>query len=298
MMPDNDYYGHRTAMARYCGLKQLSPAVFGSIRHGWQPDLGQIGDRTLTAAPIFVWNEREAAQAAERAIPNVVPIGAPFLYGVAAMAAGAGPPAGTGTIVFPLHSDGFTEARQDRPHLIGAVEAAEPGPYAVSIYYQDLARPEVVEPFVQAGWRVVSFGSRDDPMFMPRLILELQAHQVVVSDLVCSAIWYGAHLGRRVRVMGPPPSFSDDRPLIGELRDRWPDLYRDGIEGPAAVELAAVELGVPCMRPPDELAELLGWRSWHRYAARLGRLAVDARHGNELRRGQPISRAMRRAAGR
>ena len=297
MMPDNDYYGHRTAMARYCGLKQLSPAVFGSIRHGWQPDLGSIGDRTLKAAPIFVWNEREQRQAAERAIPNVVAIGAPFLYGVASLQPGTTDPrAGLGTIVFPLHSDGFTEALQDRQRFIDEVEHHEQGPFTVSIYYQDLDRPGAVEPYRRAGWRVVSFGTRDDPQFMPRLILELQSHAAVVSDVLCSAIWYGAHLGRRVRILGAPPSLSD-RALPDGLAQRWPEVHGDGVSGARARDLAAIELGVDHLRSPDELAQVLGWRSWHRYAAPLVRLAVDARHGSELRRGQPLSRTMRRTGG-
>ncbi len=296
MMPDNDWYGHRTALARYCGLPQRSPAVFGSIRHGWQPDLGDIGERRIPSAPIFVWNRREADQARDRAIPNVMAIGAPFLYGVANLRSGESPPPpGAGTIVFPLHSGGLTAVAQDRAGLIAEVERSEPGPHTVSIFYQDLVRPEVVEPFEQAGWRIVSFGTRDDPMFLTRLILELQAHRAVVSDVVSSAVWYGAHLGRRVRVLGPQPQVTrhDGRTDGTDLTDRWPELYGDGVDGPVAEALAAGELGVDCMRSPDELARLLGWRSWRRYAAPAVRLAVDLRHGNDLRLGRALPRSMR-----
>jgi hypothetical protein len=297
MMPDNDYYGHRTAMARYCGLKQLSPAVFGSIRHGWQPDLGIIGDRRIKAAPIFVWNEREQREAADRSIPNVLAIGAPFLYGLATMSAATDDiPLGVGTIVFPVHSDGSGRLTQDCDALIRAVEANEVGPFTVSIFYQDIVRPEFVAPFERAGWRIVSFGTRAEPMFLPRLILELRAHRTVVSNVVCSALWYGAHLGRRVRVLGPVPEIvafaGQEVPL--DHSSRWPQLYANGVEGADAIALAAPEVGSSSLRPPDELAELLGWRSWHRYAAQVVRLAIDVRYGNDLRLGRSHSRAMRR----
>jgi len=298
MMPDNDYYGHRTALARYCGLKQLSPAVFGSIRHGWQPDLGDIGERTITAAPIFVWNEREQQQAETRQIPNVVAIGAPFIYGVASLRAGAErPPAGRGTIVFPKHSDGTVRVTQDCERLVAETERQAEGPFTVSVFYQDLHRPEMVEPFTRAGWRMVTFGSRDEPQFLPRMVLELEAHAAVVSDAVCSALWYGAHLGRRVRVLGAPPEVTmlDGHRPDTDLSARWPQLYGTGVEGPEAEALAAVELGVGCMREPDELARLLGWRSWRRYAAPLVRLAIDARHGNDLRLGREAPRSVRRS---
>jgi hypothetical protein len=295
-MPDNDFYGHRTALARYCGLRQSSPAVFGSIRHGWQPDLGEIGERRIPSAPIFVWNRREQDEAARRGIPNVIAIGAPFLYAASTLAAGdGGPPVGAGTIVFPLHSGGMTHTSQDHGQLIEQVEAEEQGPFTVSVFYQDLHRPEVVEPFRRAGWRRVSFGSRDDPLFLTRLVLELAAHRAVVSDLVSSAVWYGAHLGRRVRLMGPTPQIvrrSGSDPQL-ERYERWPQLREPGVEGEAATALAAVELGADCMRSPDELAALLGWRSWHRYAAPVVRLAIDARHGNDLRRGRPLPRSVR-----
>lgn len=295
MMPDNDFYGHRTAMARYCGEASLSPAVFGSIRHGWQPDLGVVGSRRIRAAPFFVWNKREEDQAAERGLPNVIAIGAPFLYGVASLRAGVDTaPPGAGTIVFPLHSGGTGRAVQDHAGLIDQVERNEQGPFTVSVFYQDLDRDDVMAPYRAAGWRMVSFGSRDDPQFMARLILEMQAHHTLVSDTVCSPVWYAAHLGRRVRVLGAPPRLTR-RGVTAEVdfTDRWPALHRDGVEGPVAAALAAPELGVDCMRSPDELAELLGWRSWRRYAAPLVRLAVDVRHGNELRRGKPLPRSLR-----
>ena len=301
MMPDNDFYGHRTAMARYCGLKQLSPAVFGSIRHGWMPELGAITPPRISSAPVFVWNEREQTQARERGLDNVIAIGAPFLYGVAALAAGVErPPLGAGTIVFAQHSDGMARVSQDIERLIDEVEDQEQGPFTASIFYQDLDDPDFVEPFRRAGWRTVTFGSRADPMFLPRMILELQAHRAVVSNSVGSAIWYGAHLGRRVRVMGKPPTVTvvTGRAVDLDLAHRWPGLGGQGIDGDEAVAVANIELGYPCLRGPDELAELLGWRSWRRYAAPLVRLAVDARHGNDLRRGGGMARSTRRALDR
>ena len=316
MMPDNDYYGHRTALARYCNTKKLSPAVYGTIRHGWQPSLGTIGNRRITSAPIFVWNEREAREAAHRSIPNVIAIGAPFIYAVATLtttnAATSDPtsdptsdtatvhsppnlsPPGAGTIVFPQHSDGTGAISQNVHRLIRDTEANEPGPYTASVFYQDLTNPNYAEPFRDAGWRIITFGSRADPNFMTRLIIELTAHAAVVSDTACSAIWYAAHLNKRIRVLGEPPTVTRTAgSTVIDLAEHYPELHTGGIDGPAAQQLAAVELGVNQMREPDELATLLGWTTWRRYAAPAIRTILDARHGNDLRRGEPQSRAHR-----
>ena len=33
MMPDNNWYGHRSILARFCNVKDQP--VFGSLQHGW-----------------------------------------------------------------------------------------------------------------------------------------------------------------------------------------------------------------------------------------------------------------------
>ena len=295
MIPDNNWYGHRRILAEYCGLRGGDRPAFAGIMHGWQLALmpGQ-GNRRLTVAPHLVWNRRHLQQAREAGVENVHAVGGPFTYLCALLDSRvSGPPAGgTGTLVFPFHGSPLKRVFQDREGLIRGVEEREEAPFTVSIFSSDLDRPDVVRPFQEAGWRVVSFGRRDDPAFLFRLYAEILTHRTVLADRVGSGIWYGAYLGRSVRVGGPRPGQQGsawvglDESAVLRERDLYPELHCDGLSGKQAREIAAEELGADCMLPASELESLLGWRStWRRGAAQLVATAMELKFGRAYRAG-------------
>ena len=288
MIPDNDWYGHKYILSLYCG-RPLATAIFGSVMHGWVPELGDAGHRRVTSAPLFVWNEMLEADAVKTGVPNVRAIGAPFLY-LAELLGQSGPsPTGRGTLCFPFHSAERYIVEQGHRRLIDHVEATEPGPYSVSIFYQDLKRPEYRKSYEEAGWRIVSFGDRSDPLFLFRLYAELLCHQVVIADQLGTSVWYAGALGRRVRVSPDPPAgFQDGRPYpVARLASRYPTLHNEGLEPQAAQEEAFLQLGRPSMLSPSALSESLGWQSRKRfYAFAIGSL-IDKRVGDRTRMGAP-----------
>lgn len=284
MIPDNDWYGHKLAFAHYCGLQRSRP-IFGSLVHGWYPDIVEsVGRRKISSAPLFVWNQRHLKQAAELAIPNVQCVGAPFLYARQNLLGSSAPDVrpGSGTFVLPAHSGESTQHDFAVRRLIDSVEQDFSPPFTISIYYQDFAKPHT-DRFRDAGWRVVSFGSRNEPMFLYRLIFEMSRHKALVADSPQTGVWYGAALGLHVTVVGGARWTTGAS--RNSLPNRWPELD-GGIDGEAAMALAAIELGQESMRSPKELASLLGWTSPAKrvLAGGIGRLA-DYRYGKELRSG-------------
>jgi hypothetical protein len=259
MYPDNSWYGHRQILAEYAGVP-LSRPVFGSIYHGWAAVHGQHeGFRRITGAPWFVWNQRDMDDAARRQVPNTRCIGAPFTY-LAAMRFPQSPAMGKGTIAFPSHSAEGVNSTFDVLTFVDAVESATPGPYTVSIYYRDLDRPET-QVYRDAGWKVISFGARTDPEFLRRFIDHVVRREHVVSNMVQTAIWYGAYLGRRVQILGPPASNAEGQGVGAHSTQTWPSLFSQSLDHDASVAQSAFELGAERMVSPSQLRSELGWDS-------------------------------------
>lgn len=281
MIPDNDWYGHKHILSLYCG--RLRPAaIFGTLMHGWRPGLAGSGHRRFSSAPLFVWNEMLVAESLRAGVPNVRAVGAPFLY-LAELLRQSGPnhAQGTGTLCFPYHSAETVLVKQDHRRFIEHVEATEPGPYTASIFYQDMARPGYCDEFRNADWRITSFGTRSDPLFLFRLHAEILAHEVVIADQLGTSVWYAGALGRRVRIApGTPTATRAGRAdPLAHYASTFPALHNDGLEPRAAQEEALTQLGYESMLSPADLSTALGWRSRKRvYAFAVGKL-IDKRLG-------------------
>lgn len=300
MYSDNDWYGHKRILADYCGQPQVRP-IFGAVRHGWDLEPpADLGKRRLNFAPLFVWNERVRALIASRGIPNVRCVGAPFGYLVSMLLPDGPPGSGHGTILFPAHSSDGVSVEMDTRRLITLVESESPPPHTVSIFYQDLASPNI-DLYRRRGWRVVSFGARSDPLFLVRFVNEVSkhSHAVGADPQIGSAIIYSALLGLHIRVVELDYHIESSRSdvTILELTSMFsilrnagsllsPQLFVDGLGGDDAVEFGRQELGWSSMLNPIELRRELGWATPStRLAARLMAGLNDLRLGRGARRG-------------
>jgi hypothetical protein len=207
-------------------------------------------------------------------------------------------PLGRGTIVFPSHSAEGKVYGYSASEVIKLVESSFPPPFTASIYNQDQDHPRT-KIYRDAGWRLVSFGSRHSQMFLYRQAVELAVHEFVVGNMVQTALFYGGLFGRTIAVIGSGVTIeqygSQGDPTVEShshlehdriCRDRWPRLFTDGIAGDEAIEIAEAELGVACLLSPEELLSALGWSSpLKRTAARLLAHATDLVVGKSIRQG-------------
>ena len=119
-MPENDYYGHKLALAWYCGMAQARP-VFGTLPHGWSLDL-QPSRRRTEFAPLFLYNGRHLRQASSLGVRNARCIGAPFTYLVKSLWPDGAYPIGHGTLVFGSHSSEGMVETWSTSAMVAAVE--------------------------------------------------------------------------------------------------------------------------------------------------------------------------------
>ena len=295
MMPENDWYGHKLVLANYCGLDR-PPPIFGSVPHGWGPDL-PASRRRLAMAPLFVWNDRHLQQSTRNGVRNARCVGAPFTYLVRALWPTGDYPSGQGTLVFPSHSSEGRMETWDVHALVDRVEAECEPPFSVSVFYQE-ATARRTDAYREAGWRVVTFGARSEPGFLWALAREVARNGAVVGNVMQTGILYGALLGRSVRVMGPTADWIEGKGNPWNIRSTpsvWPRLHGEGLVGADARSLGQFELGWEAGVTPDALREELGWSSWpRRTGARLVAGLQDLRLGEGVRRGEvviPLSRS-------
>ena len=80
MFPNNNWYGHRSVLAEYCGIKDTN--AFVSILHAlilfiFTKDLGR---RSLNSTHFLPRNKKIKSWYLSRNFKNIVSIGSPFIY--------------------------------------------------------------------------------------------------------------------------------------------------------------------------------------------------------------------------
>jgi hypothetical protein len=132
----------------------------------------------------------------------------------------------------------------------------------VCLYWRDHDEPRVRALYRESGFRVICHGRRDDPEFLVRQRDELRRHEVVATNRLGSALWYGAHLGLEPIVFGPVfGQWEADEGARYDAfqRARFPELFDPAATPADRRARADAELGVEHRRSPTELAALLGW---------------------------------------
>lgn len=222
-------YGHREIILDAAGLDHSS-LILGRIPHGgWaHPELSNpapILDPIGREMPQYMWNEPQAAAATRSGAKKAVSIGAPWLYllqqrrratvwDLATRNSGGsdltGPIRGR-ILVFPHHSTESDIVEFDSmPARMS--HSLDPSRTTVCLAWQDFLCRSTRDSFSEAGFSVTCAGYRgvgesagstagDRVDFLPNLLEFFDAHDLIVSDAVSTALIYAASLGKRVRVM-------------------------------------------------------------------------------------------------
>jgi hypothetical protein len=268
----NYYYGHAHVLARYCRLDEPvhPPRMRGYYQHGWNIGDGQApGVPYVAGSKMFVWSEQVRRRAWSLGRRDVIVTGAPFAY-LAAMqpAPAAADTAREGTLFYPFHGWEGQQVHGDHHRLIAELRSVEPGPITVCLYWNEFRQRRVRATYERAGLRVICHGYRGfrwrdhDRDFLVRQLAELRRHKRVVSNRLCSAVWYGVLAGCEAAVYGDPMTIENaDRVYGGEprIRSQWPELYGYETDRTVCAELARHELGADRLVGPAELRSYLGW---------------------------------------
>lgn len=282
MYPTNRFYGHDVILGAYAGRLPGPPPIIAHLQHGWNPWTGfgrryldRHGDRRplLPGLPKLVWNQRNIDECRRRGLVAAA-ISAPLVY-LDAMLRGRQPVEqhatanGVTTIVYPYHNGANNRVpRDERAYVQQILEREGPGA-TVCLYWREFDEPEIRTPYDEAGFRVISHGTRTDPFFLVRQHGELLRHRRVVTNRAASALWYGGFLGLEMEVYGPvfgSGTVEEGRDFEVFQRAEWPELVSGAISGERAIQLAAAELGAEFVRDPEELRRLLGWEGLRRAA--------------------------------
>jgi hypothetical protein len=266
----NYYYGHAHVLARYCALPNPlhPPRIKGYLQHGWN-----IGDGMAPGTPfvdgsrVLVWSEETRRRSWSQGRRNGIVVGAPFAY-LLTMEPEPDPNVGEGTIFYPFHGWEGQQIMGDHQRLIDEVKATETGPITACLYWNEYRMRPVRRLYEQAGFRVICNGYRGfwwrdtDREFLVRQLAELRKHRRVVSNRLCSAVWYGALANREVAVYGDPMVLDNADPMFGgepRLRRQWPEVYGVQTDFAACHQLARQQLGADELAEPNELRIYLGW---------------------------------------
>jgi len=268
----NYYYGHAHVLARYCGLDEPMhpPRMHGYLQHGWN-----IGDGLAPGVPfvegstMYVWSEQVRRRAWSQGRRNVIVTGAPFAY-LLTLEPEPDDLQREGTIFYPFHGWEGQRVRGDHEEMINELREVESGPITVCLYWNEHRSRRIRSIYEKAGFRVICHGYRGfwwrdhDRDFLSRQLAELRRHRRVVSNRLCSAVWYGLLAGCEGAVYGDPMILDkDDRTFGGEprLRRQWSELYGYQTDTATCQELARRELGADVLAGPAELRAHLGWPS-------------------------------------
>jgi hypothetical protein len=260
----NHYYGHSSAFAAYLGLDRPRH-VAGLVQHGWTAvspldthfrDFPDVGTARRPGRRLLVWSHTSRAWDPAEGERRSTPIGAPWHYLAATLGPGPEP---SGTVIMPVHGIATQAVHGDHAEVARAWAGSE-GPSTVCLYHVEADDPRVVAAYRDAGHRVVTLGSRTDPLFLARLHALVAGAARVVSNRLSTPVVYAAANGTETAVTGDPMRLDGERDDASErLRALWPELYDARVDPEERRAVAEAETGAAHVRDPEELRHLLGW---------------------------------------
>ena len=282
MFIDNDWWGHKHVLAKFCGVKDQP--IFGSLQHGvitsnQEKDWDLSKDRNITSVPFFCYSNALYKKSKNNNLKNIISIGSPFLYldKITPQIKKK-----KGTIVFPAHGDfnlkkkGFVHKFSNKKRLfdhegfIKNVEKNNSPPYTVSIIKDDF---EYMKKFYKRkNWKIFSSGNRFDKFFL------INSHKLISQNthaVFCeftSAIFYSMYLGLKVRIAVKSPLLKKivpyaywipkpDRISFEIYRKIYPEIFFGKLPVKLAKNIAKERMGYDCLKSKKELKKILGWDS-------------------------------------
>ena len=268
--PGSYRYRHDKVLRRYAGVI-LPHVIEGSLQHGWRSDSGVTEPER---AVHFVWNRSNFQKAREEGLQNVTPIGAPFLY-LPPLKRG-GRVHERGLIAMPAH--GWEKASILDPvrtydEYASRLEELKRfyNPVTVCLYWIEYRNREITALFERRGISVVTVGHSSRKDFLEAWRRTVEPYAYVTSNEICTSVFYGLHMGKRVFLYGTPMKrCNNDSVYLNNLSRRfaavteaygkkYPVLLRENFDDRPHPEIAAEELGLEFRQSPAALRRLMKW---------------------------------------
>jgi hypothetical protein len=279
MFIDNDWWGHKYVLAKYCNTNPKP--IFGTIQHGvysleWEKNWEL--NRSFQVIPFFCYSNFFYRKSIKKKEKNVIPIGSPFLYldKIASKEKKK-----NGTLVFPAHS-GFKKKSGlintyykdgllfDHEGFIKNVEKYNEPPYTASIIQDDYQ--EISKFYKKKNWKIFSAGNRYDKLFLINIYKIISKHRYAVFCEFTSALYYSMFLGLNVRIAvrstaskkietyNNKPSKSETMTLKA-YKKKYPKIFSGKLNINLSVNIAKETMGYSYLKSREELLNILGWNS-------------------------------------
>lgn len=280
MFEDNNWYGHRKILLKYCSLKDQN--VYASIQHGWNntwpiDNLEKLKATKIPGAIHLCWNKKIEKNYKKRNYSNVVSIGAPFLY----LSDHFKNHENNGTIVFPPHSDVQNNyyVKSNHKLIIKNIKNNYPEPYTVCLFYSDLIK-DIIDQYENEKVEVVSCGNRLSDSFLINFINFVKKKEYVVVNDLSSAYLYSLYLKKKtyllthINLLGKNNSIkniwrnSEGNSIQEEEIKKIATYYKVFFDNDYNLEkkrnFALEELGYDSFKKPEKLKKLLGLNNFYK----------------------------------
>ncbi len=297
MMPDNDWYGHKSILAKYCDVN-IQP-IFGSIQHGWfatKPEL-LFNDKSKIFK-YFCWSSHYKKKAQNAGFKNFHPIGAPFLYlcKLKRFSFDKFINQGEGTILFPSKTTHCEKRFNNEEELIKLAIKDYPPPYSVSLFHSDTTN-NLLKLYKKYGFEILNFGKRSNINFLDECYDTLIKKRCVLSNEPGTAILYGMYLGKRCHINIKNfdiknldlSNFSRIKCFLTskEYLSKFQLVFDGKLNLQEQYNLAKSELGHEDMLNQNDLKKILGWSSIiKKLSSRLIYEYLNIKHGIKQRSGE------------
>ena len=266
MFVDNDWYGHRSILAKYCKVKDQK--ILGSIQHGVHvADLqSNLGKHKLPFVKHFCWSRAVYENSIKNKISNVVPIGAPFLY-LDKMNKDIRP--SKGTLAFPAHSNPDDPRNFRHEVFLKYIMDNFPKPYTVCLFFLDF-HENIINIYSKHNWNVVTAGNRSSPDFLRNLYEFISKHEHCVSTELGTSLFYTLYLNKKssyaykIKLNDKNFYFSKFSELM--FMDQFKNYKNENkfllekiIEPHEGKKLADIELGKEFVKSSEELKKIVGF---------------------------------------
>ena len=284
MFIDNDWWGHKFVLAKYCGLK-IKP-IFGSIQHGVytleeELEWNLKKKRNFKILPYFCYSKYFSEKCKKNKINNVISIGSPFLY-LDKLKIQKKIKQRKGTIVFPAHS-GFKKTKKglvykydkqkrmfDHINFIKNIEKHNSPPFTVSIIKDDL--DDISNFYKRKNWKIFSAGNRYDNLFLSNIHKMISQNSHAVFCEFTSALFYSMYMGLKVRIAVKSINsnkivtygkkiFKTDKRSFFKYQKKYPEIFSGHLTILKGKKIAKERMGYDCLKSKDELKKILGWDS-------------------------------------